>query len=154
MSAFSAQVCGFEPGRSCRIFKAEKILSTPPFGGEVKLSVPRCRFTACKRTLECIVEVGISRQNYRTSFLPTNSSTFRCFELSRPARRGETYGGKSRNRILYRVGTISLQAAVHPKYTLGALNMKEEEMMYSEIFIISYVNSTTSIYLWYKSLTH
>jgi len=30
-------------------------------------------------------------------------------------------------RILYRVGTISLQAAVHPKYTLGALNMKEEE---------------------------
>ena len=30
-------------------------------------------------------------------------------------------------RILYRAGTISLQAAVHPKYTLGALNMKEEE---------------------------
>jgi len=31
-------------------------------------------------------------------------------------------------RILYRAGTISLQAAVHPKCTLGALNMKEEEM--------------------------
>jgi len=30
-------------------------------------------------------------------------------------------------RILHRAGTISLQAAVHPKYTLGALNMKEEE---------------------------
>jgi len=30
-------------------------------------------------------------------------------------------------RIPYRAGTISLQAAVHPKYTLGALNMKEEE---------------------------
>jgi hypothetical protein len=28
-------------------------------------------------------------------------------------------------RIL-RAGTISHQAAVHPKYTLGALNMKEE----------------------------
>jgi hypothetical protein len=28
---------------------------------------------------------------------------------------------------LYRTSTISLQAAVHPKYTLGALNMKEEE---------------------------
>jgi hypothetical protein len=26
-------------------------------------------------------------------------------------------------RILYRAGTISLQAAVHPGYTLGALNM-------------------------------
>ena len=32
-------------------------------------------------------------------------------------------------RILYRAGTISLQAAVHPKYTLGALNMKEEEVV-------------------------
>jgi len=31
-------------------------------------------------------------------------------------------------RILYRASTISLQAAVHPKYTLGALNMKEEEL--------------------------
>jgi hypothetical protein len=30
-------------------------------------------------------------------------------------------------RILYRVSTISLQAAVHPEYTLMALNMKEEE---------------------------
>jgi len=30
-------------------------------------------------------------------------------------------------RILHRAATISLQAAVHPKYTLEALNMKEEE---------------------------
>jgi hypothetical protein len=30
-------------------------------------------------------------------------------------------------RILYKADTISLQAAVHPIYTLGALNMKEEE---------------------------
>jgi hypothetical protein len=30
-------------------------------------------------------------------------------------------------RILYRASTISLQAAVHPKYMLGALTMKEEE---------------------------
>jgi len=29
--------------------------------------------------------------------------------------------------ILYKAGTTSLQAAVHPKYKLGALNMKEEE---------------------------
>jgi len=29
-------------------------------------------------------------------------------------------------RILYGASTISLQAAVHPKYMLGALNMKEE----------------------------
>ena len=38
--AFSTQVRGFKPGRSCRIFKGEKILSTPSFGGEVKLSGP------------------------------------------------------------------------------------------------------------------
>jgi len=30
-------------------------------------------------------------------------------------------------RILYGASTISLQAAVHPKCMLGALNMKEEE---------------------------
>jgi len=48
--AFSTQVRGFKPGRSRRIFRAEKkILSTPSFGGEVKPSVPR-KFTACKRT--------------------------------------------------------------------------------------------------------
>ena len=29
MLAFGTQVCGFEPSRSCRIFKDEKILSTP-----------------------------------------------------------------------------------------------------------------------------
>jgi hypothetical protein len=32
-------------------FKGDKIRSTPSFGGEVKPSVPCCRFTACKRTL-------------------------------------------------------------------------------------------------------
>jgi hypothetical protein len=32
-------------------------------------------------------------------------------------------------RILYRVGTISHQAAVHPRYMLGALNMKERKNM-------------------------
>ena len=32
-------------------FQDEKILSTPSFGGEVKPSVPRCRFAACKRSL-------------------------------------------------------------------------------------------------------
>jgi hypothetical protein len=48
-------------------------------------------------------------------------------ELSHRVKRGETSGGKSGNRILYRASTISLQAAVHPKYMLGALNVKEEE---------------------------
>jgi len=49
--AFSTQVCGIKSGRSCRIFRTTKILSTPPFGGEVKPSVPCRRFAACKRSL-------------------------------------------------------------------------------------------------------
>ena len=49
---FGTQVRGFKPGRSRRIFKGEKILSTPSFGGEVKPSVPCRRFAECKRSLE------------------------------------------------------------------------------------------------------
>ena len=49
--AFSTQVCGFKPGRSRRIFRAKKFLSTPSFGGEVEPSVPCRRFAACKRSL-------------------------------------------------------------------------------------------------------
>ena len=49
--AFSAQVCGFKPGRSRRNFRAKKILRTPFFGGEVKPSVPCRRFATCKRSL-------------------------------------------------------------------------------------------------------
>ena len=52
MLAFVTQVRGFKPGRSRRIFKGEKTLSMPPFGGEVKPSVPCRRFAACKRSLE------------------------------------------------------------------------------------------------------
>jgi hypothetical protein len=50
--AYGTQVHGFKPGRSRRIFKSEKILSTPSFGGEVKTSVPCRRFAAYKRSLE------------------------------------------------------------------------------------------------------
>ena len=47
---FSTQVCGFKPGRSLRIFRAKRILSSPSLGGEVKPSVPCRRFAACKRS--------------------------------------------------------------------------------------------------------
>jgi len=50
--AFGTRVRGFKSGRSRRIFKGEKIFSTPSFGGEVKPSVPCRRFAACKRSLE------------------------------------------------------------------------------------------------------
>jgi len=50
--AFGIQVRGFKPGWSRRIFKGEKILNTPSFGGEVKPPVPCRRFAARKRSLE------------------------------------------------------------------------------------------------------
>jgi hypothetical protein len=40
--AYGTQVRGFKPGRSSRIFKGGKILSTPSFGREVKPWIP-CR---------------------------------------------------------------------------------------------------------------
>ena len=49
--AFGTQVRGFKPGRSRRIFRGEKILSTPSFGKEVKPWVACRRFAACKRSL-------------------------------------------------------------------------------------------------------
>jgi hypothetical protein len=49
-------VCIYYRVSGSRIFKGEKILSTPSFGGEVKPSVP---FTACKRSLYNYVEVEL-----------------------------------------------------------------------------------------------
>ena len=86
--AFSTQVRGFKPSRSRRIFKVEKILSTPSFVGEVKPSVPCRRFAACERSLNG-VEVVISAK------LPDNilahSSHFRRWDLSRRGGRGGTW---------------------------------------------------------------
>ena len=73
--AFSTQVCGFKPGRSRLIFRAKKILSTPSFGGEVKPSVPCCRFAACKRSLNLRVSRNLGK--ITTGHL-AHSSTFRC----------------------------------------------------------------------------
>ena len=63
---FGTQVHGFTPGRSRRIFRAEKILSTPSFGGEVKPSVSCRNFTACKTTEVIILAkiLDISRPQF------------------------------------------------------------------------------------------
>jgi len=42
----------------------------PSFRGEVKLSIPCCRFAACKRYLN-VTWKSAFRQNYRPTFLPT-----------------------------------------------------------------------------------
>ena len=82
--AFSTLVRGFKPGRSRRMFKGEKILSTPSFGGEVKPSVPCRRFVACKRSL--------SRHFGKiTGQHLAHSSHFRRWDLSRRGGRGGTW---------------------------------------------------------------
>jgi len=68
--AFSTQVRGFKLGRSRRIIKGEKILSTPSFGGEVKPSVPCRRFAACKKIPKKLGSRHFGKI-YRTTFSPT-----------------------------------------------------------------------------------
>ena len=89
--AFSTQVRGFKPSWSRQIFKGEKILSTPSFGGEVKPSVPCRIFVACRRSLGGM-EVVISAK------LPVNihthSSHFCRWDLSRRCGRGGTWWWK------------------------------------------------------------
>ena len=46
------KLAGSIPAEAVGFLRAKKILSTPFFGGEVKPSVPRRRFAACKRSLE------------------------------------------------------------------------------------------------------
>ena len=69
---------------------AEKILSTPSFGGEVKPSVPCRRFAACKRSLNG-VEVVISA---KLPDILAHSSHFRRWDLSRRGGRGGTWWWK------------------------------------------------------------
>jgi len=68
------------------MFKGEKILSTPFFGGEVKPSVPCRRFAACKRSLNGVEVISAK--------LPDNilahSFHFRRWDLSRRGGRGGT----------------------------------------------------------------
>jgi len=89
--AFGTQVRGFAPGRSRRIFREKKILSTPSFGGEVKPSVPYRSFTACKRSLNGTWKSAF-RQNNGT-FL-AHSSTFRHWVLLRGDTRGDAWWRK------------------------------------------------------------
>jgi hypothetical protein len=80
--AFDTQVRGFKPGGSRRIFKGEKILSTPSFGGEVKPSDQCRRFAACKRSLE-LRGSRILGQICRTFSRPQRAPPFATTGLSR-----------------------------------------------------------------------
>jgi hypothetical protein len=82
-------------GRSRRIFRAKKILTTSSFEGEVKPSVPCRSFTACKRSLNVTCKSAF-RQNFRT-FL-AHSFTFHRWVLSH----GDVW-----RRLVAKVGTCN-----------------------------------------------
>jgi hypothetical protein len=90
MLAFGTQVCGFKLGRSRRIFKGEKILSTPSFRVEVKLSVPCRRFAACKRSLELMWKSD-SRPKFVRTFLAHEESHLPLPEVSHVVGREGTW---------------------------------------------------------------
>ena len=103
--AFGTQVRGFKPGQSRRIFKGEKILSTPSFGGEVKPSVPCRRFAACKRSLNGM-EVVISAKLLDN--ILAHGSHFGRWDLSRHGGCGGTWWWK--------VGTSKKQGKAMASY--------------------------------------
>ena len=75
MLAFSTQVRGFKPGQSRRIFKGEKILSTPSFGGEA----------VCPNGVEVVISAKLPDN------ILAHSSHFRRWDLSRRGGRGGTW---------------------------------------------------------------
>ena len=102
--AFSTQVCVFKPGRSRRIFRAKKILSTPSFGGKVKLSVPCRRFAACKRSLNLCgswnsgkITGHPSRSQFHLSLLESLASLWTYRHLA--AKVGTSKGGESNGKL-------------------------------------------------------
>jgi hypothetical protein len=120
MLAFSTLLRGFKPSRSRCIFKGEKILSRPSFGGEVKPSVPCCRFAACKRSLNVMWKSAF-RQNYRI----TSPIKFHLSLLGFLASRGTwrhlaAAVGTSKTRG-EQGSTTSQKAAVQSGYWLRAL---------------------------------
>ena len=75
--AFGTQVRGFKAGRSRRIFKGEKILSTPSFGRGSKAVCPMSQICGMQK-ISRITWKSNSRRNLSEHFSPTKSSTFRC----------------------------------------------------------------------------
>ena len=59
-----AKFAGSDPAEAVGFVRGKKILSTPYFGGEVKLSVPCRKFAACKISLN-VTWKSAFRQNYR-----------------------------------------------------------------------------------------
>jgi hypothetical protein len=119
--AFSTQVRGFKLGRSRQIFKGEKILSTPSFGGEVKPSVPCCRFAACKRSLN-VMWKSTFRQNYRILFSPIKFHILLLGSLALRRTRRHLAATMETSKTRGEQGsTTSLRAAVHLGHWLWAL---------------------------------
>ena len=70
-----SKFAGSNPAEAVGFLRAKIILSTPSFGGEVAPSVPCRRFTACKRTLECM---------WKPAFLSKITGPVSCSQIVPP----------------------------------------------------------------------
>ena len=132
MLAFGTQVRGFKPGLSRRIFQGEKILSTPPFGREVKPFVPCRRFTACKISLNVRWKSGIFRQN-SSAISRTNSSSFYYQGLW--WRHLAVQVGRTKDQGLYNKPSVAvhpgaLAAGTLPQYNTTLITSTNENFVY------------------------
>ena len=97
------------------------------------------------------MEVSISRQNYRSSFSPTNSFHLSLLGALALCKTRRDIWWQKWEQLEYYIGasTVSLQAAV---YLFRALNMKEEEMQIRYVsLLLPYILET---HLKELSLTH
>jgi hypothetical protein len=121
--ASCTQVRGLKPGRSRRIFKGGKILSTSSFGRKVKPWVPCRRFAACKRSLN-VPWKSAFWQNYRSLF-PAHKFQLPPLECGKRlwargyllAKAGASKAG----------GTINQQAALHLRLAADTHGNKQRQ---------------------------
>ena len=133
---------GSNPAEAVRIFQGEKILSTPPFGGEVKPLVPCRRFAACERSLNWH-RSGNFRQNYwliLTHVVPPFATRISRIVVDvgvRGGKRGnvQTDGGD-------RVSTISLLGCSTSVALATGPTDEEEEL--DALFVLSLFYQLTS----------
>jgi hypothetical protein len=88
---------GFKPGRSRRIFKGGKILSTPSFGREVKPWVPCREICGMSKIPKCTVEVGIMKNLpvLPRPQVPTSAASVRNASVGAGASGGQSWNVQS-----------------------------------------------------------
>jgi len=114
-----------------RIFQGKKILSTPPFRGEVKPLIPCHMFAACKRSLNWRGSHNF-RQNYwpiLAHTVPHFATRISCVVVDVEAPGGERGNFQTEGGFVDRVSTISLLGCSTSVALAMGPTDKEEEVL-------------------------